>query len=655
MFRLIKSIGKDGMQLVQYISEKILVLAIEDNFINPAIFSTGKLITKLPKQQCFFKASKEEIIAIISNIILNAGKIDRIVLIISGEFDYKNGIFLSDDIFPALKGTKFSEIFKDIPETFINSCNAFLLGELMYGAAKGFLRVGAVNFESNFESAFAIGSDLQNNLMGGPIEEINLGNKQFLDGAVDDCFLTKSLLKDFQNTSVEKLIFSAKNGDLLAKKTCQNFSEKFYLLLEEWKNKLNPEVFVLSSKLKEVLHLGYNIPANLNIVFSSLGEDALLYGAYAYAQQIKFADEVADDVIRRAASIPENLSLYQQFLQQATEGKELTIGVLGGSITAGAACNNPDKRYHGIFLDYLRKRFPKSTFNLVNTGIGATDSIYGAFRAKSHLLKHNPNLVILDFAVNDTDDAWWAKSYEGVIRQILALKIPIIQLFMTHNHQCNCQRFQELIGRHYQLAMVSYRDAIVPEILSGTLHWENLSLDAVHPNAEAHSFAGKLLCALFEKIPLLSNKSNYVLPLKLISDEFEKTFLMEKDSFIPDANSGWEKTDKSLGTWFGNRYFSAQTGSSMSFSFEGQSLWISYLGMSENAGRILVQVDEQIPVVIDGHFPHNWADPKVLWIQVYSNLPRTKHKAVVTLLADHHIDGGTEFYFCGAAGSLHKD
>lgn len=371
----------------------------------------------------------------------------------------------------------------------------------------------------------------------------------------------------------------------------------------------------------------------------------------------ELSEEPSASQIRRALVSIGDPGPVRQFLKRAERGESLILGVLGGSITAGAACSIPEKRYHGVLLDFLRRKYPQSTFALVNAGIGATDSVYGAFRVRRDLLTHNPDLVILEFAVNDKDESIWASSYEGTVRQILAQRCPLILLFMTHNHLRNCQRFQEVIGRHYDLPMVSYRDAVMPELMNGSLHWDKLSPDEVHPNPTAHSFAGKLLCACLERISSLPDTPVKRPEVKLISDAFQHVFLLERNTFCPQENSGWKETakDDSRGGMFAGRWFADRPGSRMSFSFEGTSLWISYLGIQGPAGRISVQVDQAAPVMLDSYFAHDWPGPKQFWIPVISGLEEGTHTAVVTLLEEHHPDGGTEFYFCAAGGTLRKE
>jgi hypothetical protein len=51
----------------------------------------------------------------------------------------------------------------------------------------------------------------------------------------------------------------------------------------------------------------------------------------------------------------------------------------------------------------------------VNAGIGATDSDYGSLRAQRDVLSKNPDLVIIEFAVNDIGgDTTLDDTYEGL-------------------------------------------------------------------------------------------------------------------------------------------------------------------------------------------------------------------------------------------------
>lgn len=43
---------------------------------------------------------------------------------------------------------------------------------------------------------------------------------------------------------------------------------------------------------------------------------------------------------------------------------------------------------------------------------------------------------------------------------------------MMREGACNAQDFEEPVGRHYDLPMVSYRDALGPELKQNLLKWK---------------------------------------------------------------------------------------------------------------------------------------------------------------------------------------
>lgn len=129
--------------------------------------------------------------------------------------------------------------------------------------------------------------------------------------------------------------------------------------------------------------------------------------------------DVTPERLQRAVVSYGNNQRLNRFLEKAEQGGNLTVGVLGGSITQGAVCPDSAKCYHGVLLQYLRANFPKSRFTLVNAGIGATGSNYGAFWAQRDLLSKKPDLVVLEYAVNDQDGLQSALTYEGIVRQVL--------------------------------------------------------------------------------------------------------------------------------------------------------------------------------------------------------------------------------------------
>lgn len=91
----------------------------------------------------------------------------------------------------------------------------------------------------------------------------------------------------------------------------------------------------------------------------------------------------------------------------------LRVAYFGGSITAQAG-------WRVQSFDYLCKRFPSASFVQIDASMGGTGSQLGVLRMDKDVLKHNPDLVFVEFAVNDskTPLPTVEQTMEGIVRKI---------------------------------------------------------------------------------------------------------------------------------------------------------------------------------------------------------------------------------------------
>lgn len=93
--------------------------------------------------------------------------------------------------------------------------------------------------------------------------------------------------------------------------------------------------------------------------------------------------------------------------------QEIKIAYLGGSITE-------QNGWRVLNFDFFKKKYNRNSFKEINASMGGTGSLLGGLRLKKDVLNYNPDLVFIEFAVNDKSmpDTLVIRSMEGIVRKI---------------------------------------------------------------------------------------------------------------------------------------------------------------------------------------------------------------------------------------------
>lgn len=115
------------------------------------------------------------------------------------------------------------------------------------------------------------------------------------------------------------------------------------------------------------------------------------------------------------------------FMAKLAAGKDVTVAYIGGSITCG------DWSWRVKTTKWLREAYPKSKISEVHAAIGGTDSSLGVFRYDENVLAKNPDLVLIEFACNDSGLAipTSRRSMEGMVRKTWR-KDPMIDIAFAY-------------------------------------------------------------------------------------------------------------------------------------------------------------------------------------------------------------------------------
>ncbi len=231
-------------------------------------------------------------------------------------------------------------------------------------------------------------------------------------------------------------------------------------------------------------------------------------------------------------------------ISKARKGEDVTIAYIGGSITEGAAAKPAQTECYS-YTSYakFKEMFGKNgeeNIHYIKAGVGGTPSELGMIRYDRDILRDGdvkPDIVVVEFGVNDAGDETNGVCYESLILNILSAenKPAVILLFCVFVDDWNLQERLSPVGRHYDLPMVSISDAVVNQFRL-TKHEGNIITkrqffyDIYHPTNDGHAIMKDCLAYLLDQ----TSQNSY--------DEEDIT--LDKDPAIGNSFVGTHLVDK---------------------------------------------------------------------------------------------------------------
>lgn len=189
--------------------------------------------------------------------------------------------------------------------------------------------------------------------------------------------------------------------------------------------------------------------------------------------------------------------MLDYFRNRMGEGKEAVIVYLGGSITEGQGVEDKRLCWQGLVQSELERTYPECRFSAFNAGIGGTDSRFGAFRMEKDVLCRKPDLLFIEFAVNDytRPSQEIRESLEGILSKLwkAAPRCDVVFVLTAtgkmaeENPDClpeSVAVHMEVAGQ-YQIPWVNVGKRLFSRVAEGTA-LEELLPDGVHPNREGY-------------------------------------------------------------------------------------------------------------------------------------------------------------------------
>lgn len=333
-------------------------------------------------------------------------------------------------------------------------------------------------------------------------------------------------------------------------------------------------------------------------------------------------EEIYDCMVERSLMTTGDMTRMANVLDRAANGEEITVAYIGGSITEGyhdGLTLTTEQKWVTMATDYIAEKYPSATVNCVNAGLSGTPSVLGNVRLERDVLASDPDIVFIEFAVNDGGETIYKNAYESMVRTLLTQEkdIAVVLLFTIVESGHTCQDHMSKIGNHYGLPMISLPDSIWVEMQAGRMTWDDYSGDQSHPHVEGSKMIRDLVTYYYDNVmPFVAENKGTVdktLPEPLFSDDYMNMHFIDSTNLEVETD-----TFKNFEAyhWFKNGWmYKGKDGGSMKFSVDCAKLAMVFkANNSKLYADAEIYVDGEYALTVASNLASGWNNPEIKYI-----------------------------------------
>ncbi len=340
-------------------------------------------------------------------------------------------------------------------------------------------------------------------------------------------------------------------------------------------------------------------------------------------------------------------------LAKLDAGRDVTVAYFGGSITAANG-------WRPKTTAWLQEQWPTAKIHEVHAAIGGTPSMLGAFRLQHDVLDHHPDLVFVEFSVNDGGSSPESiyRAMEGIVRQIWTAD-PTIDICYVYTYRVGYEEqlrqglcpsaasAHEVLANHYGIPSINWALRVTELEQAGKLIFKGdpknppapdvlvFSSDGVHPLDGGHDIYLAVTKEVLPAIRAASKPGPHALPAAYIADHWQAAKMVEVTQSM--LGGVWTKlpADHGFVKSFGNRtmqmWEATTPGATIEFKFKGTTCQLYDL-LGPDGGNVKVTIDGQEKGPI-ARFDSYCTYHRLATLGIASGLPDAVHTVKVELLA----------------------
>jgi len=325
------------------------------------------------------------------------------------------------------------------------------------------------------------------------------------------------------------------------------------------------------------------------------------------------------------------------------------IMFLGGSITCGGNATDHKLSWPYVCYSQIAQGLFCNNATYLNASISGTGSFVAAMRLGQHVLPYAPDMVFIEFSVNDLGDAasdpdLVISSLDYIIQSLIKVNPHVAITFVyTTVAGKNASATHSIVAKHYGIPEIDFQTPMAAEVNAGRCSWDYYLPDNVHPNDIGHKFYGDIAAQA-----VLADPERFTSPTRHAESIAKYPF---HDPRIIPVTEAFETTGFTYGLVSDDTHikhlpelkvthgsYSRKPGASMKVRFHGSHFGI-YHRLYTNCGCASVSIDGEYAGKLNCY--HNYAASykdcgEFFCLFKKTGLAEGEHVAEITLLDEKH-------------------
>ncbi|MGN1206159.1 MAG: carbohydrate binding domain-containing protein [Eubacterium sp.] len=377
-------------------------------------------------------------------------------------------------------------------------------------------------------------------------------------------------------------------------------------------------------------------------------DDVIIEGKEADITEFKMTDEVYNKIKTDSLLSTGNNARLKNVIAKARNGEDVTLAYIGGSITEGALASPNSKCYAEVSANAFAAAYGKdggANVHFINAGMSGTPSDIGIVRYNRDVIERlpegsdHPDILFIEFAVNDFGAATKGGAYEGLIRQALKSGSAVVLIFSVFQKGSGGRVMENEyrpFGEYYNLPMISMGDGIM-QYFDEDGFYEWYFGDKLHPNKRGYKLMSDCIMNLMDTVDKAKADTDNITDIDAMAPKKTSTYQgikmidattkVEDDADLISIDAGsftskdsetgnfqYEYNGETKASWFPDNWMHATNAdnNALTIKLNCKTLMFVYkLSSSNTFGSADLYIDGEKKGTLSGYDSSGWNNGKV--------------------------------------------